>query len=193
MIADGGWGGRYNSPPSQRAPRFAAHPPMMPVPLFWLAALAIVAVTLAALLWPLLRRRATDDAPEALAATTSIYRDQKRQLDADLAAGAITAQEHAAAQDELASRLGAEIVPRHPEHRDGPASTRGPWVAALVLVAIVPAAAVLAYFVLGNPAAMTPQTLAASSGSLTPLPSLRSRFRPSPCSPADRSRDGSAP
>jgi cytochrome c-type biogenesis protein CcmH len=146
---------------------------MTPVPLFWLAALALVVVTLAALLWPLLRRRvhAEDGAPEELAAATAVYRDQKRQLDADLAAGAITAQEHAAALDELTSRLGAEVV-SHPERSEGPAlpartNTRAPWIVALILVAIVPAAAVLAYFVLGNPAAMSPQTMAASSGGVT--------------------------
>ena len=149
---------------------------MTPVPLFWLAALALVVVTLAALLWPLLRRRASaqDDAPEELAAATSVYRDQKRQLDADLAAGAITAQEHAAAQDELASRLGAEMWPRHPERSEGPSHARtarthprAPWMVALILVAIVPTAAVFAYLVLGNPAAMSPQTMTASSGGVT--------------------------
>lgn len=144
---------------------------MTPVPLFWLAAFALVAVTLGALLWPLLRRRADaqDEAPEELAAATTIYRDQKRQLDADRAAGAITSLEHAAALDELASRLSAEMSPRHPEQSGHPAppartNTRAPWIAALVLVAIVPAAAVFAYFVLGNPAAMSPQTVAAGNG-----------------------------
>jgi len=90
---------------------------MTSIPLFWLAAFALVAVTLAALLWPLVRGRADaqDEAPEELAAATTIYRDQKRQLDADRAAGAITALEHEAALDELASRLDAEISPRHPE------------------------------------------------------------------------------
>jgi cytochrome c-type biogenesis protein CcmH len=138
---------------------------MTPVPLFWLAALALVVVTLAALLWPLLRRRASaeGDAPEELAATTSVYRDQKRQLDADLAAGAITEPEHAAAQDELVSRLGAEMEPAS-SPRPG---TRAPWVVALILVAIVPLAAVFGYFLLGNPAAMSPQILAASSGGVT--------------------------
>lgn len=147
---------------------------MTPVPLFWLAAFALVAVTLGALLWPLLRRRADaqDEAPEELAAATTIYRDQKRQLDADRAAGAITSLEHAAALDELASRLSAEMSPPDREQSELPASpartnARAPWIAALVLVAIVPAAAVFAYFVLGNQPAMSPQTMAAGNGAVS--------------------------
>lgn len=135
---------------------------MNPTPLFWLAALAIVVVALAALLWPLLRRQARDDAaPETLTAATSVYRDQKRQLDADLAAGAITADEHQAALDELASRLGAEMTESTDVAPVVP--SRAPWVAALALVAIIPAAAVVGYLVLGSPAALSPQSADASS------------------------------
>jgi cytochrome c-type biogenesis protein CcmH len=43
-----------------------------------------------------------------------------------------------------------------------PSSSRSPWVAALVLVAIIPAAAVLGYIVLGNPAALSPQAVEAN-------------------------------
>lgn len=140
---------------------------MTPVPLFWLVAFVLVAVTLAALLWPLLRRRASgsDAAPEELAAATSVYRDQKRQLDADLAAGAITAQERAAALDELAERLGAEMAETRAD--SGAGGTRAPWIAALALVALVPAAALLAYFVLGNPAAMTADAAATARAGIT--------------------------
>src|SRR6478752_2666866 len=109
---------------------------MTPTPLFWLTALAIVALALAALLWPLLRRHARDDAaPETLTAATAVYRDQKRQIDADLGAGAIGADEHQAALDELASRLGAEM--ELPGDVASVAPSRAPWVAALALVAIV--------------------------------------------------------
>ena len=142
---------------------------MTPVPLFWLAAFALVAVTLGALLWPLLRRRADaqDEAPEELAATT-IYRDQKRQLDADRAAGAITSLEHAAVpracvapqRRNVSSPSRAKRTPRstgtdeHPrsvDRRAGSGSDR-------------PRRRVFAYFVLGNPAAMSPQTVAAGNG-----------------------------
>jgi len=137
---------------------------MTSTPVFWIAAAALIALTLVALVWPLMRRsaNAAEEAPGEMAAATTIYRDQRRQLDADLAAGAITTDEHAAALDELATRLGAEIalpVPAEP----APA-TRAPWVAALVLVAIVPTAAVVAYMVLGNPGAMKPQAAQTQPG-----------------------------
>jgi len=129
---------------------------MTPAPLFWFAALALVAAALASLLWPLLRRRdgTRDMGPEDLAAAASVYRDQRRQLDEDLAAGAITADEHKAALDELASRLSAEVASTPGAVAGAP--SRAPWIAALALVAVLPAAAVLAYLGLGNPAALTP-------------------------------------
>ena len=130
---------------------------MTPVPIFWFAAIALVAATLGTLLWPLLRRRAgaIDAGPEDLAAATSVYRDQRRQLDDDLAAGAITADEHKAALDELAARLSAEMASTPVGGAAASAPSRAPWVAALVLVAVLPAAAVLAYLALGDPSAMT--------------------------------------
>ncbi|MEO5766321.1 MAG: c-type cytochrome biogenesis protein CcmI, partial [Casimicrobiaceae bacterium] len=141
---------------------------MTPVPLFWIFAFALVAITLAALLWPLLRRRPVLQAPASEEAAASIYRDQKRQLDADLAGGAISTQEHAAALDELVARLGAEL-PRDAAPRDEPPprDSRAPWIAALVIVATLPAGALLGYFVLGFPAAMTPENAVAARGDIT--------------------------
>jgi cytochrome c-type biogenesis protein CcmH len=130
---------------------------MFSVALFWVIALAIVAATLVVLARPLLRggRPTGDAAPPELDATTAVYRDQKRQLDADLAAGAITTAEHTAAQEELVHRLGAEIAKRPSETEAGEART--PWVAIVVLVAIVPVTSVLLYQLLGNPAGMKAQ------------------------------------
>ena len=60
--------------------------------LFWLVALLLVGMTVAALVWPLLRHRARSVESEDVA-TTDVYRDQKRQLDAEWAAGVITREE----------------------------------------------------------------------------------------------------
>src|SRR5690242_21552397 len=60
-------------------------------PLFWIVALLLVAVTVVAVVWPLLSSRtARTLAPDDGTTTTSVYRDHKRQLDDALAAGAIT-------------------------------------------------------------------------------------------------------
>src|SRR5947207_12265668 len=122
--------------------------------LFWFVALALVAATLVVLARPLLRggKPRQDAAPPELDATTAVYRDQKRQLDDDFAAGAITANEHAAAQEELVHRLGAEIAKQPSAAAAG--ATHTPWIAIVALVAVVPVASVLLYQMLGNPAAL---------------------------------------
>src|SRR5690349_4664585 len=134
---------------------------MFSAALFWVIALAVVAATLVVLARPLLRggKPIGDEAPPEMEAATAVYRDHKRQLDADLAAGAITTTEHAAAQEELVHRLGAEIAKRPSATAAGEART--PWIAIVVLVAIVPVASVLMYQLLGTPAAITARAPAA--------------------------------
>src|SRR5512144_539910 len=111
---------------------------MPAIPLFWIIALLLVAATGGALSWPLLRARVSPPDPDD-AAATDVYRDQKRQLDDEMAAGSITRGEYDASLQELTSRLGAEL--------SAPAATaapsRLPYVAALMLVAILPVSALL--------------------------------------------------
>jgi len=130
---------------------------MVSVALFWVVALAVVAVTLVVLARPLLRggKPLAETSPPEMDAATAVYRDQKRQLDADLASGAITTTEHDAAQEELVHRLGAEIAKRPSATEAGEARTA--WVAIVVLVAVVPVASVLLYQILGSPAGMKAQ------------------------------------
>lgn len=117
---------------------------MNPTPIFWLIAMALVLATVAALVWPLLRSRDIRP-PDDDGAMTDVYRDQKRQLDAELAAGAITGAERDAQLDELAGRLGAELAAT-PTFATS-TSPRARFVAALALVAAVPASAILLYAV----------------------------------------------
>jgi cytochrome c-type biogenesis protein CcmH len=126
---------------------------MPSAPLFWLVALFLVAATVAALVWPLVRTRAAQPVEADDVAPTDVYRDQKRQLAAELAAGAITRDEHDAGVDELATRLGAELQAAAP--RPAAASgSRAPFAAALVLAAALPIAALALYALLGHPDAM---------------------------------------
>jgi cytochrome c-type biogenesis protein CcmH len=76
---------------------------------FWLIAALIVLVTLGVLLRALLARRAGPATPGADRASIAIFRDERRELDDDLAAGAIDAATHARLVDELATRLGREV------------------------------------------------------------------------------------
>ncbi len=107
---------------------------------------------MALLVWPLLRRGSAN-APAEDAAAAAVFRDHKRQLDDDLAAGALTADEHATAMRELVARFGTELTQPLPGDA-APAHPR--YGIALVLVALLPVAAGGLYFALGDPAALKP-------------------------------------
>jgi cytochrome c-type biogenesis protein CcmH len=121
--------------------------------LFWLVAIALVAAAVAALVWPLLRARAPGAETSEDSATTDVYRDQRRQLDAELAAGAITAKEHEAALRELSGRLAQELQSRERASAP-PVPARSAYVAALVVAAALPVTALALYAAFGNPDAL---------------------------------------
>ena len=125
---------------------------MNPLPVFWFLILALVATTLIVLVWPLVRTRPRDPAPDEGEATTAVLRDQRRQLDADHQAGLLSDEERARAHEELVARLGTELKDAPPRAVDAP--SRLPWLAALMLVALLPAVAIVTYFLLGTPAAV---------------------------------------
>ena len=122
-------------------------------PLFWLFAFALVTATLLLLVLPLLRRTSAANAPADQAAVTSIYRDYKRQIEADYAARTITEAERDASLADLTTRLGQELG--QDPSANVVRSERSRWIAAMVLVACVPVVAGLLYFTLGNPAAVS--------------------------------------
>ena len=131
--------------------------------LFWSIATLLVALTLGMLLWPLLRARQVAVAPDDDTAAIAVYRDQKRALDAECAAGAITTAERDAALAELARRISEDVVATGQAPAPSPASAAGTaapapkraWALALVLVLLVPAAAFTLYQRLGTPVAAT--------------------------------------
>lgn len=125
---------------------------MNPLPVFWFLILALVATTLIVLVWPLVRTRPRDPAPDEGEATTAVLRDQRRQLDADHQAGLLSDEERARAHEELVARLGTELKDAPPRAVEAP--SRLPWLAALMLVALLPAVAIVTYFLLGTPDAV---------------------------------------
>src|SRR5258705_10968046 len=76
---------------------------------FWLMAAALAAGALAWVLRPFLRRQGWRRLSRS-EANVSIYKDQLRELDADLAAGTLSPDDHARARLELEARL-LEDVP----------------------------------------------------------------------------------
>ena len=121
--------------------------------LFWSLAALLVAATLALLLVPLVRRARSTAGPDADAASTAVYRDQKQALDAECADGVITAEEREAALSELSHRLAEEVgaAPKEPFS----ARRRSVWIVAAVLLVLLPTAAAVLYARLGKPDAIT--------------------------------------
>ena len=123
---------------------------------FVLAAAILVAVTLVVLLRPWNRK------PKPAAGSTSeinagIYRDQLAELDRDLAAGTLSAEDHAQARAELQRRLLDDV-----SATDTPAATTGGMKhTALLLAVTLPLAAAGLYAWLGTPAALDPLARAA--------------------------------
>jgi cytochrome c-type biogenesis protein CcmH len=121
------------------------------MPLFWILAALLVVVTLGILTWPLLRAKARADAPDADGAAIAVFRDQKRTLDSERDAGEITSVERDAAVTELTRRVAEETADVAPS--DAPIQPRKAWAMAIVLIVLIPVAALLLYQRLGNPGA----------------------------------------
>ena len=134
--------------------------------LFWSVATLLVALTLGVLLWPLLRARHDAVAPDDDSAAIAVYRDQKRALDAECAAGAITPLERDATLAELARRVSEDVTVGAPAPSPAPAegaaapAPKRAWALALALMLLVPAAAFTLYQRLGTPVAAVAATAA---------------------------------
>ncbi len=125
--------------------------------LFWALAAALTAATLAFLLPPLLRKRAA--APDArVLSNAAIYREQLDELGAELQRGAVTAEEYGRASREIERRIVAEYSAGAPE----PARRRAPLAAAVAVAVLVPLAAALGYWQLGEPRALDAQAMRGS-------------------------------
>jgi len=115
-----------------------------------------VVLTAGALLFvvpPLLRRGLRTGATRD-AVNVAVYRDQLRELEADLRAGTLAADQHEKARREIEARLLADV-----DKGGAPArSPRHTRAAALALALAVPICALAVYVTVGNPRAILPQT-----------------------------------
>ncbi|MGZ5150674.1 MAG: c-type cytochrome biogenesis protein CcmI [Burkholderiales bacterium] len=122
---------------------------------FLSAAAVLVAIALAFVLRPLLKQSARAGI-ERGGVNIAIYRDQSRELDADLQRGTLTIDQHAEARRELEARL------LHDAHEQSVASN-GQQPArrtAYALLALLPIGALAVYAFVGAPIALDPQVLA---------------------------------
>jgi len=119
---------------------------------FILSGAALIASALLFVVPPLLRRSSRTGATRD-AVNVAVYRDQLRELDLDLRAGTLAADQHEKARREIESRLLADVG-----GGEAPAqSPRRARAAALALVLAVPLCALAVYLAVGNPGALLPQ------------------------------------
>ena len=114
---------------------------------FWICAAALGAVALLAVLRPLLWRRAGGRVSRG-DANVAVYRDQLRELEADLAAGTLAQADHDSSRRELETRLLQDVSSRESE------KTQTRKSAAIVAAIAIPACAAAIYFAVGSPAAI---------------------------------------
>ncbi|MDQ5849195.1 MAG: c-type cytochrome biogenesis protein CcmI, partial [Pseudomonadota bacterium] len=113
--------------------------------LFWLIGAALAGIALLCVLRPFLWG-GRGSAVSRNSANLAIYRDQLRELDADLAAGKLAQADHARSRAELEARL-LEDVAEVPQ----PAPRRQGRVAAVVTGIAIPVCAVALYLLVGTP------------------------------------------
>jgi len=141
----------------------------MMISVFWIFALLLVAVAVALLVLPLLRKSSPsrDEGIDALV----VLRDQKHELDREVAAGRMTREERELRVAELSRRVVEEgLTGPQTAAAAGPGQRRG---LALLLCALIPLVAFAGYFVIGTPAALDPSNRAlvakgAGHGDITP-------------------------
>ncbi len=125
---------------------------------FWIIATLLAAAALAFVLPSLLARtrRAGATSREA---NVALYREQMKELDADLAAGTIAPQQHEEARRDIERRVLEDVVVVA-----APASASSGRATAIGLALAVPVLAIGVYLAVGTPAALSPQAVEASHG-----------------------------
>ena len=127
---------------------------------FWISAAAMTAVALAFVLVPLLRARGVAG-PSEREANLEVLRSQRREIEADVAAGTLPLDARDEALEELVGRADDDLVPAPA----GPAPTpRRAWAPAVVVAIALPALAFGLYAVIGTPQATDPVVATGGAG-----------------------------
>ncbi len=130
--------------------------------LFVVLGVLLVAGALLFIVPPLARRTARAGASRD-AVNVAVYRDQLRELDADLKAGTLAPDQHDKARAEIEARLAADLGTSEAT-ADAPGNARG---TALALGLAVPICAIAVYLSVGNPGALSPEAQGAGPHGMT--------------------------
>ena len=123
---------------------------------FFAVAALFAVVALLFVLPPLLRARQGAAGVSRDALNVSVYRDQLRELEADLQAGTLSTDRYEEARAEIERRLLADATGKE----TGPLVVRRAGYTALLVGLLVPLIAVGTYFIVGTPRALNPEVVA---------------------------------
>ena len=128
---------------------------------------ALVVVLLSYRLWRMPATIDADQAADQSIDALSVLRDQKRELDQEVEAGRITAEQREARLADLTRRVHDEgLVDSHaatPSRSNAAKPRRRIWLA-LVVALLVPVVAIPMYLLIGNPTALDPAMRMAATG-----------------------------
>lgn len=129
--------------------------------LFWFLTAAMAALAVLFVVVPLLRSRASGG-PSEVEANLEVLQGQRREIEADIAAGALPADSRDEVLSELVGRAATDLAPA-----PAPTASAGkPWPAVVAAAIAIPALAFGLYLAIGSPAAMDPLVRAAAAGKL---------------------------
>ena len=119
-------------------------------------------VALAFVVVPLMRERPSAEPVSDMASNVAIYKSQRRELDDELARGAISEAEHGAALIELSARVVDEV----PEQNSAEVlvQTKPPWRLVTLVAVAIPVVAVVLYGTLGVPRAIDMAAMPPAAG-----------------------------
>ena len=126
--------------------------PFWTVSLFWTAAVLCVAIALAFVLPPLLRKKSAVEKAARRDINIAVYRDQMKELEADRANNLLTEEQYQTSKIELEMRLAEDELSGDDTPVAAQAGTRK---IGFALAGVLPVAAFGLYFLMGNPAALT--------------------------------------
>jgi cytochrome c-type biogenesis protein CcmH len=127
---------------------------------FWIAAALLAGLALAFVLPSLLRGKRRTGATSR-EANVALYREQMKELDADLAAGTLSPRHHQEARLEIERRVLEDAGEDAAPAGSSPAPARA---VALALALALPLLAIAVYLAVGTPRALSPQAADASHG-----------------------------
>lgn len=143
--------------------------PFWSVTLFWAVAAASVAIALAFVLPSLLRKKEAAAKAARRDVNIAVYRDQMKEMEADLANGLLSEEQFQAGKLELETRLAEDALAKEDDATAPVVSRR----LAFTLAGILPAAAFGLYFWLGNPVALTAMSDAQGNPAMAGAPGER--------------------